>query len=112
MSAVQRIAETRARLAEIDALRADAEREDAAAYAAAIRANWTEGELRQVGITAPARQAPGRPRKAKPVRQAVADGELGVGALLSTQARREETPSWDEQTGVDHAAKEPVGASA
>ncbi len=43
----------------------DAERADATAYAAAERAGWTADELRKVGLDAPNRKAPGRPRRAR-----------------------------------------------
>lgn len=41
----------------------EAERADAAAYAAAQRAGWTSDELRKVGLDQPARKAPVRPRR-------------------------------------------------
>ena len=39
-----------------------AERDDASAWAAALRAGWTADELRRVGLEAPATRLPGRPR--------------------------------------------------
>ncbi len=46
------------KLAEAEA----AEREDAAAWNAAIRDGWSEQDLRKVGFDPPTRKAPGRPR--------------------------------------------------
>ena len=43
----------------------DAERADAAAYAAAQRVGWTTDELRKVGLDEPDRKAPGRPRRTR-----------------------------------------------
>ena len=40
-----------------------AEREEAAAYAAASKAGWTDDELRRLGLARPARRTPGRPRQ-------------------------------------------------
>jgi len=54
-----------ARQARNDALAAaeEAERADAAAWATALKQGWTEADLREVGYDAPARRAPGRPRR-------------------------------------------------
>jgi len=54
-----------ARAARNNARRAadDAETTDAQAYAAAVRAGWTDAELRAVGFDAPTKRTPGRPRK-------------------------------------------------
>lgn len=51
-----------------DALAA-AEREDAAAYQAAVRAGWTDDELKKVGFDAPTRKAPGRARRTRSTSQ-------------------------------------------
>ncbi len=40
----------------------DAERVDATTYAAAMRAGWTADELKRVGLDAPSKRNPGRPR--------------------------------------------------
>lgn len=40
-----------------------AERADAAAWAAAERAGWTPDELRRLGLDTPTRKTPGRPRR-------------------------------------------------
>src|SRR5688500_10227354 len=42
-----------------------AEREEAAAFAAAQRAGWSVDELKRVGLDQPARKAPGRPRRSR-----------------------------------------------
>ncbi|MFC3687311.1 hypothetical protein [Aquipuribacter hungaricus] len=39
-----------------------AERADTAAYTAALRDGWTADELKRVGLDAPTKRAPGRPR--------------------------------------------------
>lgn len=43
----------------------EAERDFAAAYKAATAGGWSENELRHVGISAPRRRTPGRPRKSR-----------------------------------------------
>jgi hypothetical protein len=45
-----------------DALSA-AETNHASVYTNATRAGWTDTELKQIGLTLPARRAPGRPRQ-------------------------------------------------
>src|SRR4051794_9959382 len=45
-----------------DALAA-AETNHAAVYATATRAGWSDTELKNIGLTAPARRTPGRPRR-------------------------------------------------
>jgi hypothetical protein len=40
-----------------------AETTHATVYAAAMRAGWSAAELKQIGLTAPTRCAPGRPRR-------------------------------------------------
>jgi len=50
-------------LAELHAAAESAERDDATAYRAAVRAGWTEAELRKVGLDAPAQGASGRARR-------------------------------------------------
>jgi hypothetical protein len=39
----------------------------AAAWAAALRAGWSEAELSRMKFSAPVRRGPGRPRRVKPV---------------------------------------------
>ncbi len=41
----------------------EAERAEAVAYAEATKAGWTDAELKQLGVDAPARKLPGRPRR-------------------------------------------------
>jgi len=80
--------------AELDA----AEREDAAAFAAAERAGWTPDELKRVGLDAPDRRLPGRPRRTRRPRAqpatasltngatALPDGDEGRAAVLGSAA--------------------------
>src|SRR3954454_10401450 len=42
-----------------------AETDHASVYAAATRVGWSDSELKQIGLTAPARRSPGRPRRAR-----------------------------------------------
>jgi hypothetical protein len=49
-----------------------AEREEAAAFAAAQRAGWSVDELKRVGLDQPARKAPGRPRRSRTSRATAA----------------------------------------
>ncbi|MGH2498931.1 MAG: hypothetical protein ACRDF0_02385 [Candidatus Limnocylindria bacterium] len=69
-----------------DALAAT-EASHAAVYAAATRAGWSDGELKQMGLVASKRRAPGRPRRARsgrhrgtpePVEQPTALGDAGA----------------------------------
>lgn len=48
-----------------EAALAEAQREDAAAWAAAEKAGWTAAELQAAGLSRPSKRAPGRPRKTK-----------------------------------------------
>ena len=41
----------------------EAERAEAVAYTEATKAGWTDAELKQLGVDAPARKLPGRPRR-------------------------------------------------
>ena len=66
MTAVRALADTRAGLTRAREAVVDAERADAAAYAAAQRAGWTDTELKRLGLEAPARRSPGRPRSPRP----------------------------------------------
>jgi len=99
--AIQRLADTRARIATIQAQMTDAEREDANAYQAAVRGGWTEAELKAVGIAPPARQAPGRPRGKGRAR-------AGSGnALVDSQLRREAEASGRLDRDQTHAVGVP-----
>lgn len=81
LTAVGRLVDTRARIDTIEAQLADAQREDANAYKLALDAGWSEAELKAVGVDAPARPLPGRPRKAP--RQARAAVSAAAGAALA-----------------------------
>ena len=62
MHAVRALADTRASLTRAHHAVVEAERADAAAYATAQRAGWTDAELKRLGFEAPTRRSPGRPR--------------------------------------------------
>lgn len=111
LAAVEAVAGTRARIAEIrakfEAQLVEVEREDAVAYQAALKAGWAEDELRKVGIAAPARQAPGRPRKGR--RTVGEQRELAAHAgLLGAQLRREAEASVRLDRDETHVVGEPV----
>lgn len=63
VQAVRELATTRAAVERAEAALADAQREDAKAWAAAEKAGWTSAELQKVGLSRPKTRAPGRPRK-------------------------------------------------
>ncbi len=65
IGAVRDLAVSRQAVADRRAQLDEAERVDAAAYAAAQRVGWTPDELKKVGLNAPTRKAPGRPRRAQ-----------------------------------------------
>lgn len=65
IQAVRDLAATRQSVIDKRAELQEAERADAAAYAAAQRAGWTTDELRKVGLEEPSRKAPGRPRRSR-----------------------------------------------
>lgn len=62
VTAVRTLAEARQQREERRAALAESEREDASAYAAALRAGWTADELKRVGLDASSKRTPGRPR--------------------------------------------------
>ena len=62
VKAVRVLAETRQNRTIARAQLDEAERADAAAYAAAQRAGWTPEELRKLGLEESNRRVPGRPR--------------------------------------------------
>ncbi len=66
IGAVRDLAATRQTVADRRAQLDEAERADTTAYAAAQRAGWTPEELKKVGLDAPTRKAPGRPRRTRP----------------------------------------------
>ncbi len=63
VTTVRELAARRADLARARDALTTAERADAAAWAAAERAGWTESDLRRVGFEPPTTRAPGRPRR-------------------------------------------------
>lgn len=65
VTAVRTLAEARQKRENAKSALTDAERGDAAAYAAALKAGWTADELKRVGLDAPTRRTPGRPRNAR-----------------------------------------------
>ena len=62
VAAVRTLVETRQKREDARAAMSSAERADAAAYTAAVRAGWTTDELKSVGLDAPTKRTPGRPR--------------------------------------------------
>lgn len=89
--AVQRLVDTRARIDTAQAQLVDAQREDSNAYQKALKEGWSEAELRQVGITPPARKAPGRPRGRARGGNALADVQLQREAAASVSLDRDQT---------------------
>jgi hypothetical protein len=56
-------------LAEAAQLLAAAEQKYAKDYQAALRADWTESDLREFGLSAPSKKTGGRPRGRKPAHE-------------------------------------------
>ena len=69
----------------------EAERNDTAAYTAALRAGWTADELKRVGLDAATKRAPGRPRSSTP--------RNGGRSTAATHTSAPETPSEDSHSG-------------
>ncbi|WP_427008836.1 hypothetical protein [Pseudarthrobacter sp. H2] len=69
VNAVKTAAASSVELQEAAQLLAAAEQKYAKDYQAALRADWTESDLRGFGLDAPAKKAGGRPRGAKTTRQ-------------------------------------------
>jgi hypothetical protein len=69
VNAVKTAAASGVELTEAAQLLAAAEQKYARDYQAALRADWTESDLRGFGLDAPAKKAGGRPRGAKTTRQ-------------------------------------------
>lgn len=69
VNAVKTAAASGVELAEAAQLLASAEQKYAKDYQAALRADWTESDLRGFGLDAPAKKAGGRPRGTKSTRQ-------------------------------------------
>ncbi|WP_380163360.1 hypothetical protein [Jannaschia sp. R86511] len=62
VTAVRTLAEARQKREDARSALSDAERGDTTAYTAALKAGWTTDELKRVGLDAPSKRAPGRPR--------------------------------------------------
>ena len=60
---IRSLADRRAALADARRVIDEAEVADAQAYAEALRAGWSEADLKAVGFDAPERRLPGRPRR-------------------------------------------------
>ena len=69
VSAVKTAAASSVELADAAQVLAAAEQKYAKNYQAALRADWTESDLRGFGLDAPAKKAGGRPRGSKATRQ-------------------------------------------
>ena len=76
--AIRSLADRRAALAEARRVIDEAEVADAQAYAEALRAGWSEADLKAVGFDAPERRLPGRPRRNR--KQPGAAGDSADGA--------------------------------
>jgi hypothetical protein len=83
VDAVRTVAASGVELREAAELLAAAEQKYAKDYAAALRAEWAESDLRSFGIDAPARKAGGRPRNSKTRRTTPAPAE-SVSAVSGT----------------------------
>lgn len=83
VSAVKTAAASSVELAEAAQLLASAEQKYAKDYQLALRADWTESDLKGLGLEAPAKRAGGRPRGSKstrPNRQNQSTNELHDGS--------------------------------
>ena len=80
VDAVRTVAASSVELREAAELLAAAEQKYAKDYAAALRSEWTETDLRGFGIDAPARRAGGRPRGSVKPRRAVSAHAEATGA--------------------------------
>ncbi len=69
VNAVKTAAASNVELAEAAQLLTAAEQKYAKDYQAALRADWTESDLRDFGLDTPGRKAGGRPRGKKPARE-------------------------------------------
>ncbi|ABK05868.1 hypothetical protein Arth_4227 (plasmid) [Arthrobacter sp. FB24] len=69
VNAVKRAAASGVEVQEAAQMLAAAEQKYAKDYQAALRADWTESDLRGFGLDAPAKKAGGRPRGSKTTRQ-------------------------------------------
>jgi hypothetical protein len=71
VNAVKRAAASGVEVQEAAQLLAAAEQKYAKDYQAALRADWTESDLRGLGLDAPAKKAGGRPRGRKTTQDSV-----------------------------------------
>jgi hypothetical protein len=78
---IRQLADRRAALTEARRVIDEAEVADAQAYAEALRAGWSEADLKAVGFDAPERRLPGRPRRNR--KQTGAAGEVADAAASS-----------------------------
>jgi hypothetical protein len=69
VNAVKQAAASGVEVQEAAQLLAAAEQKYAKDYQAALRADWTESDLRGFGLDAPAKKAAGRPRGRKPTHE-------------------------------------------
>jgi hypothetical protein len=72
VSAVKRAAASSVEVQEAAQLLASAEQKYAKDYQAALRADWTDSDLRGFGLDAPAKKAGGRPRGRKAAQESTA----------------------------------------
>ncbi|MDI3195543.1 hypothetical protein QK290_14155 [Pseudarthrobacter sp. AL07] len=75
VNAVKAAAASGVELLEATQLLAAAEQKYAKDYQSALRADWTESDLRGFGLDAPAKKASGRPRSGKATRQTKSDDD-------------------------------------
>ena len=80
---IRSLADRRAALADARRVIDEAEVADAQAYAEALRAGWSEADLKAVGFDAPERRLPGRPRRNR--KQTGAAGDADGAAAASGQ---------------------------
>lgn len=78
---IRTLADRRAALADARRVIDEAEVADAQAYAEALRAGWSETDLKAVGFDAPERRLPGRPRRNR--RQTSGAGDAADGAATA-----------------------------
>jgi hypothetical protein len=82
VNAVKTAAASGVELAEAAQLLAAAEQKYAKDYQAALRADWTESDLRGFGLDAPSKKAGGRPRGTKNTRQTKQESAAHANELI------------------------------
>src|SRR4051812_48362458 len=65
ITAVRELAKAQVAVDDVRDALAAAETTHTTVYAAATRAGWSDTELKQIGLTTPARRSAGRPRRAR-----------------------------------------------